>query len=325
VRVIVGIVVIGRNEGARLRKCLESIVGVAGRTIYVDSGSTDDSVVMARALGVEVVTLDMTLPFTAARARNEGFRRLRELEQYVPYVQFIDGDCELAAGWLQIATAFLEGEETVAVVCGRLREKHPDRSIYNMLCDIEWDAPVGEATACGGVAMMRSAAFEAVGGFRADMIAGEEPELCVRLRACGWRIQRLRDEMAFHDAAILRFGQWWSRSLRGGYSFALGADLHGAAPERHRVRESRSAWLWGLAIPVATAALTPWWGSCALLLLLVYPLQVCRLALRGGRSARENWWRAVFLVLGKFPEMLGQAKYRVDRLVGSQSRLIEHK
>ena len=324
-RLNIGVVVIGRNEGERLRKCLESVAGIAARAVYVDSGSTDDSVAMARALGVEVVALDMNLPFTAARARNAGFRRLRELDENVAYVQFIDGDCELVAGWPEKATAFLESDGAIAVACGRLREKHPDRSIYNMLCDVEWDSPVGEAKACGGVAMMRAAAFESVGGFRADMIAGEEPELCVRLRASGWRIRRLGDEMALHDAAISRFGQWWKRSLRGGYSFALGARLHGAAPERHRVYESRSAWLWGLGIPVATTALALLWGSWALLLLLVYPLQVVRLALRGRRSPRENWWRALFLVLGKFPEMLGQVRHLIDRLQGSESRLIEHK
>jgi hypothetical protein len=269
--------------------------------------------------------LDMRVPFTAARARNEGFRRLREIAPQLAYVQFLDGDCELVAGWLEKAVAFLEAHVDVAAVCGRLRERHPERSIYNMLCDIEWDTPVGEAQACGGNAVMRVDAFEKVSGFRADLIAGEEPELCVRLRASGWRIWRLGEEMALHDAAILRFGQWWKRTLRTGYAFAQGADLHGAPPERHGVRESRSAWFWGLGIPVATLGLSPWLGGGALVLLLAYPLQVVRLAARGGRSPRENWWRAGFLVLGKFPEMLGQMKFFLHRHLGGQSRLIEYK
>jgi GT2 family glycosyltransferase len=320
-----GVVVIGRNEGERLRKCFESLGGAARRVVYVDSGSTDASVATARALGVEVVELDLQVPFTAARARNAGFARLRELAPDLDHVQFVDGDCELAAGWLARAAAFLDAEARVAVACGRLREKHPERSLYNLMCDIEWDAPSGEAKACGGIAMMRAAVFESVQGFRADMIAGEEPELCVRLRAAGWRIWRLDAEMARHDAAMTRFGQWWTRSLRTGYSFALGAHLHGAAPERHRVRERRSAWLWGLGLPAAALALALACSPWALLLLLAYPLQVARLALRGARSRRENWWRAAFLVLGKFPEMLGQARFLTNRLLGAQARLIEHK
>ncbi|MFZ1908148.1 MAG: glycosyltransferase [Burkholderiales bacterium] len=321
----VGVVVIGRNEGERLRKCLESVRQSGARVVYVDSGSTDASVDVARAMGVDAVALDMSAPFTAARARNRGFRRLCELERDCQAVQFVDGDCELAPRWLERGLALLAAEPRVAVVCGRLREKHPESSVYNMLCDIEWDAPEGEAKACGGLAMMRADAFESVGGFREDMIAGEEPELCLRLRAAGWRIRRLGDAMARHDAAISRFGQWWRRSLRGGYSYALGASLHGSSCERHRVRESRSAWFWGIVLPTSTLALGFWWGAWAFGLLLAYPLQVARLALHGGRTPRENWWRALFLVIGKFPEMLGQAKFVLDRAFGGKSRLIEHK
>jgi len=320
-----GVVVIGRNEGNRLKRCLESVHGTSGQVVYVDSSSTDGSVAMARSMSVDVVELDMRIPFTAARARNEGFQRLRELTADLTYVQFVDGDCDLVPGWLEKAKAFLESHPNVAVACGRLREKYPSQTVYNLLCDIEWDTAVGEVRACGGIAMMRVSAFEETKGFRADLIAGEEPELCVRLRAAGWRIWRLQDEMALHDAAMTRFSQWWKRSMRGGYAFAQGADLHGALPERYGVRESRSAWIWGLGIPVGVIALALWCSPWALVLLLVYPLQVVRLAARGKRTIRENWWRAGFLVLGKFPEMLGQMKFWLHRQLGRHSSLIEYK
>jgi len=322
---VAGVVVIGRNEGARLERCLASVEGAAARVVYVDSGSTDASVRMARARGAEVLELDLRTPFTAARARNEGFRRLRELAPRLEYVQFVDGDCELIGGWLQKAAAFLGQRGDVAAVCGRLRERHPERTVYNMLCDIEWDWPAGESRACGGIAMLRADAFEAVRGFRGELIAGEEPELCVRLRTAGWRIWRLADEMALHDAALSRFGQWWTRTLRGGYAFAQGAALHGAAPERHCVRESRSIWLWGLGMPAAILGLALAYGPWACALLLVYPAQVVRLAVGGRRSPRENWWRAGFVVLGKFPELIGQLRFRLEQLRGARSRLIEHK
>jgi GT2 family glycosyltransferase len=321
----VGVVAIGRNEGERLRKCLESVNRIAERVVYVDSGSTDGSAAMARDMGVEVVSLDMVVPFTAGRARNEGFRRLREVASNLAYVQFVDGDCELIESWLEKAATFLSEHEGIAAVCGRLREKFPEGTIYNMLCDIEWDTPVGESRACGGIAMMRVKSFESVLGYRADLIAGEEPELCVRLRASGWRIWRLDEEMALHDAAMSRFGQWWKRTLRTGHAFAQGVDLHGAPPERHFVRESLSAWFWALGIPVGILGLALWSGTWALMLLLIYPLQVIRLAMRGGRSTRENWWHAVFLVLGKFPELVGQLKFLFHRHLGGRSRLIEYK
>jgi glycosyltransferase involved in cell wall biosynthesis len=320
-----GLVAIGRNEGDRLRKCLMSVLGQVEKVVYVDSGSTDDSVDMARSLGVEVVELDMACPFTAARARNEGFKRLRELAPELVYVQFVDGDCEVVAGWLDKAVLFLNERLDVAVVCGRRRERFPDSTVYNMLCDIEWDTPVGEAKDCGGDAMMRIDAFERAGKYRDNLIAGEEPELCVRLRAAGWKIWRLGEEMTLHDAAITRFGQWWKRNLRSGYAYAEGAHLHGAPPEMHRVKETRRVWIWGLGIPVVTISLAIWLGTWSLALLLIYPVQVVRLALRGTRSVRENWWRAIFLVLGKFPEAVGQLKFIYNKFTGKTARLIEYK
>lgn len=322
----VAVVAIGRNEGERLRACLQSVIDAAGRVVYVDSGSTDDSVAMARSMGAEVLTLDMSVPFTAARARNTGWRHLRDHAPEVTLVQFVDGDCAVADGWLQRAAEFLAARPEVAAVCGRRRERHPERSIYNQLCDMEWDAPVGEVRACGGDVMTRVAALQAVGGYRDSLIAGEEPELCVRLRAAGWRIWRLAAEMTAHDAAMTRLSQWWKRSMRAGFTFAEGAYLHGAPPERHRVRESRSAWLWGLGLPLAALAATLLVGPWGLLLLLAYPLQVLRLYARvAGPSPRARAWRALFLVLGKFAEAAGQLKYLGLRWSGRQARLIEYK
>jgi len=320
-----GVVVIGRNEGLRLERCLASLVDAAQQVVYVDSGSTDGSVPMAQALGVEVVELDMSIPFTAARARNEGFACVQRLLPSLRHVQFVDGDCEVVGGWLPKAQAFLDAHPEVAVVCGRRRERFPQHSIYNLLCDLEWDTPIGEAKACGGDALMRADAFAEVSGFRADLIAGEEPELCVRLRANGWKVWRLPEEMTLHDATMTRFSQWWRRTLRGGYAFAEGAYLHGAAPEQHWLRESRRAWFWGLGIPLATVFASLVLGGVGLLLLLVYPLQVVRLARRGAGSPRENWLQAFFLVLGKFPEMLGQLKFLLNRFGARKSSLIEYK
>jgi GT2 family glycosyltransferase len=276
-------------------------------------------------MGGTVVALDMRIPFTAARARNAGCARARELAAGLRYVQFVDGDCEVVAGWLDDAVAFLDAHPDVAAVCGRRRERHPEHSVYNLLCDIEWNTPVGEAKACGGDVMLRVSAFEQVSGYRAGMIAGEEPDLCVRLRARGWRIWRLDREMTLHDAAMTRVGQWWARSKRAGYAFAEGAALHGAPPERHWVRESRSAWLWGLAMPVATVIAVAGWGAWGLGVLAIYLLQVVRLGMRGRGHARERWWRALFLVLGKFPEVAGQMNYFYHRLIGTTAPLIEYK
>lgn len=206
-------IVIGRNEGQRLIDCLSSLQAAGmRRLIYVDSGSTDGSTDAARAAGAEVIALDMTRPFTAARARNAGLERIAEDRDLPDFVHFVDGDCQLQPGWLQVAADFLADHPQVVVVCGRRRERHPRASVYNRLCDLEWDTPVGEELACGGDALMRTQALLAVGGFRDDLIAGEEPELCLRLRRAGGQIWRLDHEMVLHDAAMTRFSQWWRRA-----------------------------------------------------------------------------------------------------------------
>ncbi|MDR5652843.1 glycosyltransferase [Ruixingdingia sedimenti] len=308
-------VVIGRNEGARLAACLASLAGQVRRVVYVDSGSTDGSVEAARAAGAEVVALDMGQPFTAARARNAGLARAMAAADPPAFVQFVDGDCMVQPGWVAAAAAFLVAHPQAAVACGRRRERFPDASVYNRLCDREWYTPVGLARACGGDALMRAAAVTAAGGYRDDLIAGEEPELCLRLGRAGWQVWRLDVEMTLHDAAMTRFGQWWRRSRRAGHAFAEGAALHGRGPERHWVAETRRALLWGVALPVAGLVLVPW----SLLLWLAYPAQVLRLSRRMGAEA------AFFTTLGKFPEAQGVLGYHLARLRRRRAGLIEYK
>lgn len=323
---VLGVVVIGRNEGERLRRCLTSLRDSTQSIVYVDSGSSDDSVAMSRAMAVQVVELDLRTPFTAARARNEGLWHLMRIRPDLAYVFFVDGDCEVLQGWVDVATGFLNDHPDVAAVSGRLRERYPEKSVYNLLCDIEWDSfPLGEAKACGGLAVMRIDALRQVNGFRPDLICGEEPELCVRLRQKAWRIWQLKTDMAIHDAALYHFSQWWKRMIRGGYAYAQGAREHGAAPEQHWVEESRRIWVWGLVIPVAILLLALSLDLRLLWLFAIYPLQVLRLALRGPRSWGQNWVRALALVLCKFPEMLGQLKFLMDKHRRVQSGLIEYK
>ncbi|MDO9383496.1 MAG: glycosyltransferase [Hyphomicrobiaceae bacterium] len=308
-----GFVVIGRNESARLSDCLQSIVnemgpGVTGRAIYADSASSDDSCEVARRLGFQVLELDPTRPLTAARGRNEGFLALRGMAPALEYVQFVDGDSELAPGWCKAALSFLSAHAQVAVVSGRLRERYPERSVYNQLCDIEWNAPSGESTACGGLAVIRADALKAVDGYRSDLAGGEEPELCVRLREAGWKIWRIDHEMALHDAAMTTFGQWWRRMVRNGAGFAQVYLLHRHSAWGIWKAETRRAIIWGGLLPlliVTGAAIQP----AAAWATLIYPLQIVRIAARQRNSTPHPWRYAAFMTIGKFAEMQGIASF----------------
>jgi GT2 family glycosyltransferase len=320
------LVAIGRNEGERLKRCLASAQGHYRHIIYVDSASTDGSLEAARALGADCVALDMSTAFTAARARNAGWQRALSLQPDLVYVQFIDGDCEVLPEWPAEGHRFMASHPQVGALAGHVRERHPERSIYNLMCDTEWRRPAGEATAVGGIALVRVEALRAVEGFDAGMIAGEEPEMCLRMRRKGWMIWQLDAPMTLHDAAMLRFGQWWTRAIRTGYAFSLGAAMHGRAPERFWVQEQRRGALWGLVLPglalLLGALVSPFAG---LALAALYPLQWARLYLRERGRLPKAGLQTLFVVLGKLAEGLGQLKFRWQRLSGAQARLIEYK
>ncbi len=324
----VGVVAIGRNEGERLVACLRSLAGRVGAVVYVDSASTDGSAERARELGAEVVALDMNRPFTAARARNAGYERFRELRPDARFVQFVDGDCVVVDGWLETARGRLLERPDLAVVCGRRRELHPTDTIWNRIIDIEWDTPVGDALACGGDAMMRVESFDRVGGFDESVIAGEEPELCVRLRRAGWRIERLDAEMTRHDAAMKHARQWWTRAVRAGHAYAEGAAMHGDAPERHWVSEARRIWLWAGALPsVAVLAVPPTLGL-SLGLFLAYPAQAARIYGRvrsRGVQPLDAAAYAAAVTVGRFAELQGALRFHRNRRRGRRSGIIEYK
>jgi len=330
---LIGIAVIGRNEGERLIRCLASVRG-QGLVVYVDSGSTDGSVTQARELGAEVVELDMSKPFTAARARNAGFARLRELAPQVDFVQFVDGDCEVREGWLPAGADALSADPTVAVVCGRLRERFPERSIYNRMCDIGWDYPIGEIASCGGVAMYCSNRYAAAGGFNETLIAGEEFELCSRLRMANGRVIRIDEEMAWHDVGITRFSQWWRRAVRSGFSYAEGWALHARDVGHGHRRSAIRSVLWGIVLPagVALGALGAFLmrplGLIAVAVVVLYLVQLLRLTAaqrKRGRSPREAAGFGLFLVLAKLPEGQGACRYWLARVFHRRVRVIEYR
>ncbi|MEM6857739.1 MAG: glycosyltransferase [Pseudomonadota bacterium] len=320
----VGCVVIGRNEGARLQKCLQSANEVVPRLVYVDSQSTDNSVEIAREASAHVIALDMSIPFSAARARNAGLECLKAAYPDVSLVQFVDGDCELDKDWLRSAMRVFQEQDRVAVVSGRRRERYPERSLYNLVCDLEWDTSIGVAKACGGDALMRISALDEVGGYDPSLVAGEEPEMCLRLRQAEWTILRIDAEMTMHDAAIHRFSAWWKRQKRYGYALALSAAKHGSGAERFRVKEVRRAIIWAITIPLATLSIsfvTPW----ALLMVLIYPAQIIRLILTDKSGRPKAAGRASLSVISRFAETAGLFKYLRDRILDARPQIIEYK
>lgn len=315
-----GVVLIGRNEGERLRRCLTSVTKLAGPRVYVDSGSSDNSSALAASMGAVVVELDMATAFSAARARNAGWHELLSRWPDLEFVQFVDGDCEVAPGWLASACAFLEENSRVAAVCGRRRERFPEQSIFNRACDAEWDTPIGLAEACGGDAMFRASALLSTGGFNPAILAGEEPELCARLRGLGLMIWRLDAPMTLHDAAMTKFSQWWIRARRSGFGYAQAfvATRKNATPLYQS--ELKRSVLWAGVLPLLSAA-----GGA-----LIHPvfLGLLPIALAGQivrLRKRLGWSRAALLTIGKFAELQGILSYVLNREIHGNSTSMTYK
>lgn len=316
-------IVIGRNEGRRLQRCLTSLQGQVAQLIYVDSGSTDNSADLAARLGAEVIRLDPGRPFTAARGRQEGFNAA--IANGAPeFVQFVDGDCAVEPGWIAAGRAALIDNPGLGLVTGWRSEIAPGDSIYNALCDFEWQRPAGEIRTCGGDMMVRSAAYQAAGGFRADVIAAEDDEFCARLGLAGWKLRRLPVAMTRHDAAMSRFSEWWQRAIRSGHGFAQVGHLH---PHWFRA-ERRRVLAYGLVLPVLALAGLIWSGWPAVLVVGLYGLSYARTIqglMRAGLPARDAAHQGLFLSLSKFPNLIGMALYHWRVMRGRAMQIIEYK
>ncbi len=292
--------------------------------VYVDSGSTDNSVAEARTRGAIVEELDLTQPFTAARARNAGFQALQTHGIEPEYIQFIDGDCQIVPGWLKAGSDALDADESLGIVTGWRSEIHRNQSVYNALCDFEWHRPAGDILTCGGDMMVRRTAWEDVSGFNPNVIAAEDDEFCVRMRAAGWKIRRLPLAMTQHDAAMTRFSEWWRRAIRSGHGFAQVGALH---PEFFK-RERQRVWVYGAILPLTAliGVLASWWLLVPVAGL--YALSYWRTAhglVVTGLPKVEAWHHAVFLSLSKVPNMIGMAVFYWRKAFDRKMNIIEYK
>ncbi len=328
---LVSAVVIGRNEGERLRRCLQSVFsmersGFEIEVIYVDSDSTDGSAELARSMGARTISLKPERP-SAALGRNAGWRAASG-----DIVLFLDGDTILHPRFVSDSLAEF-ADPKVAVVWGHRRELYPERSIYIRTLDLDWIYEAGPTLYCGGDALFRREVLVTVDGFDETLIAGEEPELCRRIAAIGFTILHVDRPMTGHDLAIYRWRQYWKRSTRAGHAFAeVSERFRGTSQsfwtEESRRNRNRALILLGLALIGVIGSLvwlTPW----PLLLVVVF---FGFLALRSAWKVR---WKSNDLIaltaygihshLQQIPIFVGQLQFWGNRRRGKRAMLVEYK
>ncbi len=250
-------VIIGRNVEKTLKSCIESVEAsqyTRGKVkiIYVDGGSSDASVLIARAVpDVEVIEIGDVQP-TPGLGRNLGFRA-----GSAPFIQFIDADTTLSPDWLQVGTKHMA--EGVGAVFGQRKEAKRDATRYNMIADIEWTPLTGDAF--GGDVLIRRSVIEERGGYDEDMVAGEDPELAQRIVKAGHKIIHVAAPMTEHDIDMHRWDQWWRRAYRTGYGFASVQKRHPGAchEEMQRILRRGGVSVLAIIVGVILAAFSSWW------------------------------------------------------------------
>jgi cellulose synthase/poly-beta-1,6-N-acetylglucosamine synthase-like glycosyltransferase len=328
---LVSIVVIGRNEGERLRACLQSIAAIDHpnfdfETIYVDSGSTDPSLTLADQLGARTVALQPERP-SAALGRNAGWRAAKG-----NIVLFLDGDTILHPHFIRDSLPDF-ADETIAVIWGHRRELYPQKSIYIRTLDLDWIYAPGLTPYCGGDALMRKTVLVETEGFDETLIAGEEPELCRRIRALGFSILHVDRPMTGHDLAITHFSQYWKRLVRAGHAYAEVAQRFQHTPNTFwsdEVRRNRNRALTLLTLPlIALAAAILLRSSLPILaVLLFYTAISLRSAWKASWKTHDRLALTLYGIhshLQQIPIYQGQLHYQWNRRQGRRAKLLEYK
>ncbi len=329
----IGVIVIGRNEGARLIACIKSVTRPDTRVVYVDSQSSDDSVANARAAGAVAIELKEG-KLTAARGRQTGLDWFKEHHPDLEWIQFVDGDCIVDTQWFEHAETCLQSDAKIAGVSGRRFEEDLAGSIYHRMTDIEWNTPAGPVDYFGGDSFVRASAIRSVGGWSVDLIAGEEPELCFRLGQAGWKMHRLDVTMAGHDIQIYSFGAFARRYLRSGHAYAEVGWRHRHGHGKKWWKRARGMFLQGIVLPlmiVAALVSSAWLGAWGLVIagILMLPFlwwggrtyQWCR-----GRNVDRGLAMAYALctVASKPYGGRGVLRFFWGQLSGSRSNIIEY-
>ena len=324
------VVVIGRNEGARLAKCLESVERVRDvavkEIIYVDSASTDGSPELASRYGAVVALVCSERP-TAALGRNIGWRRAE-----TDFVLFLDGDTVLHEDFPLAAFYAMASDSSIAAVWGHRREIHPEASIFNRVLDLDWMYKPGFTEFCGGDVLIRRKALTETGGYDENLIAGEEPELCRRIRGCGYKVLHIDHPMTGHDLQITRWSQYWKRAMRAGHAYAEVSERYRKSDDPSWTSERKGNLIRGSFWPISLLI--------AILLsvrlgFLPFALWVTMLLLASVRSAWKARWKEInpwaLLLFGihshiqHVPILVGQLQYELDKRQGKAQKLIEYK
>ncbi|UCD05132.1 MAG: glycosyltransferase [candidate division WOR-3 bacterium] len=293
----VSVVIIGKDEEKNLANCIRSVRDIeypAERVeiIYVDNGSHDRSVAIARQQNINTVEERGQYP-SPGLARNRGIR-----EAKYDIIHFIDGDMTMDSGYLGKAVRFLDVDK-IGCVIGDVQELGSESSFLSRVLNYPWASrKTGFVEAPGGGGTFRKSVLEAVEGYNPYVLKGQETEIGYRIREEGYRIYKIDHLMAMHDYGINRLDDLVKRSYRMGSSYGMIMTMPQVGSYADLTRRARSLFVQGMLLTVVIAMLII---TGRLFLLLAVPLVICLyVLLRHWReivSARDARAYAYYLLM----------------------------
>ena len=311
----VSLVIPGRNCQRTIRQCLSAVVPLLddpesrlGEILFVDDGSTDDTV---RIVAEFPVTLVPGIGAGPGAARNLGWPKAKN-----PLIWFVDSDCVAEPDALRQLLPHMDIEQ-VGGVSGSYGIMNPESLLARLIHEEIIERHRRMSTRVDFLAtfnvLYRRAALEKVGGFDERYMKAQDAELSFRVMEAGYQLHFELDSRVkhFHEQ---RFFKYLRIQRQQGHWRVY---LHMAHP-RHSTGDSYSSALDHLQPPLAmlsllTLPLLPWpplgWIFLALLLLLALaqlPLTL-RLVWRLGRASYvlfaplsfiRAYWRGVGMTAG---------------------------
>ncbi|UTW10632.1 glycosyltransferase [Marinobacterium rhizophilum] len=221
------------NEEQKIEACITSILrevkGLNAEVILVDSCSKDKTIEISKKYPIKIIQFKNHEDINCGAAVQLGYQVATG-----DYIYLIDGDMEMAEGFLKKALVYLKSSKDTAGVSGLIKDRDlTSASDRRRKANYESITKPINSKSLGGGGLYKKIAIDDVHYFGHSALEScEELELGVRLISRGWKLTRLPEISVYHTghglsdfALLLRYfktGRF--KSIGRAFKSALGKN-----------------------------------------------------------------------------------------------------